>query len=61
LDLVARIKDYLKTKDNFLKQNNLKAVEIVSQTIDVNKTFDTFLSNFRQSTLIILFIIGLFV
>ncbi len=61
LDLVARIKSYLKTKDNFFKQNDLDVVEISSQTIDVNKTFETFISNFWQTTLIILLVIGLFV
>ncbi len=61
LNLVKRIKNYLKTKNSFFRKNHLKAVEITSQTIDVNKTFDTFLSNFRETTLIILFVIGLFV
>jgi len=57
LKLVANIKDYLKTKENFFKQNNLEAKEISSGTIDVNKTFTTFVDNFRQTSLIILLIV----
>jgi hypothetical protein len=57
LKLVANIKDYLKTKENFFKQNNLEAKEISSRTIDVNKTFTTFVDNFRQTSLIILLIV----
>ncbi len=61
LNLVSRIKNYLKTKEKFFKQNNLKVVEVSSQTIDINKTFYTFINNFRETTLIILLVIGLFI
>jgi len=61
LKTVENIKNYLKTKENFFKENNLEYKEVNSRVIEVNKTFKTFLSNFRQTSLIILIVVALFV
>ena len=61
LDLVKRLKDFLKTKESYFKQQNLQKVDIFTRTDEVNKTFRTFTSNFRQTALIILVVIALFI
>ena len=61
LNLVKRIKSYLKTKERFFKDNNLQQVEVFSRTLEVRRTFDNFVNNFRQTALIILFVIALFI
>jgi Cu/Ag efflux pump CusA len=61
LDLVERLKEFLKTKDSYFNKEGLKQVEIFSRTAEVNKTFRTFTSNFRQTSIIILIVIALFV
>ena len=61
LKLVDKIKGYLKTKQAYFEKNNLKSVEISTRTIEIEKTYDTFISNFRQTALIILIVIFLFI
>jgi len=61
LDVVSKIKDYLKNKWQFLKENNLTFKEISNRTEEINNTYNTFIGNFRQTSLIILFVIALFV
>ena len=61
LNLVSSIKDYLKSKKQFFKDNNLTFNEVSSRTTEINKTYYTFINNFRQTSLIILIVISLFV
>jgi len=61
LKLVNRIKGYLNSKKDFFKENNLTFKEVSSRTIEVNKTYYTFINNFRQTSLIILIVIALFI
>jgi len=61
LNIVDRLRNYLNSKEKFFKDNNLRFKEVATSTTEVNKTFKTFTSNFRQTTLIILIIIWLFI
>ena len=61
LKLVDKLRSYLKTQQPYFERNNLKSVEIYTRTVDVNKTFYTFVNNFRQTALVILLVIFLFV
>ena len=61
IKLVDKIKNYLDSKKDFFKENNLNFKEVSSRTIEINKTYYTFINNFRQTSLIILIVIALFV
>lgn len=61
IKLVSQIKNYLQSKNNFFKQNNLTFKEVSSRVEEVNKTYNTFINNFRQTSLIILIVITLFI
>ncbi len=61
-DVESIIKQISKKIENFKKKNpELKIFETFSKLTQINDVFDTFVSNFRQSWLIILFILVLFV
>ena len=61
LNVVSKIKDYLQTKKQFFKENNLTFNEVSSRTTEINNTYYTFINNFRQTSLIILIVILVFV
>ncbi|RKW24756.1 efflux RND transporter permease subunit [Candidatus Gracilibacteria bacterium] len=61
-DVEGIIKNILKKTEKFQKQNpDLKVYETYSRLVEINDIFGTFVSNFRQSGLIILVILFLFI
>lgn len=58
--VIDSVKSYLKTNDNFFRSNKVTATEIYSQEIEISKTYDAFISGFRDTSILIIIIAILF-
>ncbi len=60
LVLIKKIKDYLNSLNPYFEKNWLKVVYIYSLKDDIKRVFNTFIENFRQTALIILIVLFIF-
>jgi len=61
LGIINQVKTYLSLQEKKLQSENIKFYEVLSQKEKIDNTYDTFISNFRQTSIFIFLIIILFI
>lgn len=61
LTIISQINAYLDIQKEKLKSENIRFYEVLSQKEKIDNTYNTFISNFRQTSIIIFFIIIYFI
>ena len=61
LSIINQVKAYLNEQETELKSDNIKFYEVLSQKEKIDNTYETFISNFRQTSIIIFIIVILFI
>jgi multidrug efflux pump subunit AcrB len=60
LKVIDEIKEYLANKKVTFKQENLSYAEMYSQEISISTTYNAFLNGFRDTSILILIIVTIF-
>ena len=61
LGIITQVKAYLDIQEEKLKSEEIRFYEILSQKQKIDSTYDTFISNFRQTSIFIFFVVVLFI
>ncbi|MFK7780554.1 MAG: efflux RND transporter permease subunit [Candidatus Gracilibacteria bacterium] len=61
LDIIGQVKEYLDIQEKKLKSDNIKFYEILSQKEKIDNTYETFIQNFRQTSIFIFLIVVIFI